>query len=210
MAVKGRILAIDDERFFRDFYRELLGEQGYSVRTAGSGREALEILRLEEFDLVITDMQMEEMDGVATTEAIKRFDPEQEVIVVTGRQDVTLAVEAMKRGVSEYILKPINSEEFLLVISKILARLAQRIEHRRLLEENIEYFSILGWYRKCLGLLRVHDLDRLGDLILDTLMELVPAEGSALWLAELQAVLPAELWRVNWGVRSFSPSLSLA
>ncbi len=68
-------------------------------------------------------------------------------------------------------------------MNRILYRQSVNLEHQRLIDENVEYHSILAQYRKCLDLLKVDDLDRLGDLILDTLMELMSAEGSALWLA---------------------------
>ncbi|MCP3177472.1 response regulator [Desulfuromonas sp. KJ2020] len=182
---KGRLLAIDDEKFFREFYRDLLCGEGYDVRVAAGGEEALDILRAENgFDLVITDMEMPGMNGVETTEAIKRLYPEQEVIVVTAQHDVTLAVEAMKRGVADYILKPVNAEEFLLVINRVLFRQALHVERTKLFSENLEFLSILLAYRKCLVFLKVNDPDRLGDLILDTLMELLKAEGAVLWMAE--------------------------
>jgi two-component system cell cycle response regulator len=179
---KGRILAIDDEEFFRRMYLDLLGTEGYYVRAANSGAEGLTCLAEEAFDLVITDMEMPGMNGVETTEAIKRLHPDQEVMVVTGKRDVTFAVEAMKRGVSEYLLKPIIPEEFLHLIGQILFRQGLRIEHQKLIDENIEYHAILASLRKCLAFLKVYDLDRLGDLILDTLMELLRAEGALLWL----------------------------
>lgn len=179
---KGRILAIDDEAFFRTLYQDLLGEEGYFVRTASGGKEALALLRSEEFDLVITDMEMPEMDGLATFAAIRRFNPEQEVMVVTGQQEVSLAVEAMKRGVSDYLIKPIRPEEFLLVVNKILFRQSLGQEHKKLLDENIEYHSTLAIYQRCLAFLKIHDLDRLADLALETLMDLLKAEGGALWL----------------------------
>ena len=179
---KGRILAIDDEEFFRTFYRDLLEGEGYYVRTAASGRDALTCLRSEDFDLVVTDIHVTGMDGLAVTEAILRFNPDQEIMVVTGEQEVPLAVEAMKRGVSEYLPKPIHPEEFLLIVNKVLFRQSQRLEHRKLLDENLEYLTTLSYYRRCLAFLKIHDLDRLGDAILDTLMELLRAEGAALWL----------------------------
>ena len=179
---KGRILAIDDEKFFRQLFRDLLGAEGYYVKTVTSGEEALTALQREEFDLVITDMEMAGMDGLGVTEAIKRYDPELEVVIVTAQHDVPKAVEAMKRGVSEYLLKPINSEEFLLVINKILFRQSLRQENSKLLHENLEFFSMLASYRKCLDFLNVQDLDRFGDLVLDTLMEMLRCEGGALWL----------------------------
>uniref|UniRef100_UPI003D81838F response regulator n=1 Tax=Trichloromonas sp. TaxID=3069249 RepID=UPI003D81838F len=178
---KGRILAIDNEPESRTLYQELLGADGYYVRTAANGQDALDCLRREEFDLVITELQVEAgRDDI--TDLIKRFNPAQEVVVVTRLSDVAAAVDAMKRGVTEYILKPINPDEFLLLVNKVLFRQSQRLEHKKLLDENLEYNLTLAYYQKCLGFLKVHDLDRLGDLILDTLMELLHAEGGILWL----------------------------
>lgn len=181
---KGRILAIDDEQFFRHLYRDLLGAEGYAVRTVAGREEALAALRREEFDLVITGMGTEGAGGLETTESIRRFNPDQEIMVVTGDQEVSLAVEAMKRGVSEYLLKPINPDEFLLVVNRLLFLQTLRGEHKKLVEENIEFHSQLATYQRCLSFLRVYDLDRLGDLILDTLMDLLRAEGGVLWLAD--------------------------
>ncbi|KIH76664.1 diguanylate cyclase (GGDEF) domain-containing protein [Geoalkalibacter ferrihydriticus] len=180
---KGRILAIDDEKFFRELYRDILAREGYVVRTAQSGEEALDVLRREDFDLVISDLGLKGIDGVETSRAIKRFNPDQEIIVVSAMTDVPTAVAAMKAGVADYVCKPINPEEFLLLVNKTLFRRAQHLEHRKLLDENLEYVSIVATYQKCRQFLHVHELDRLGDLILDTLMELLGAEGGALWLA---------------------------
>lgn len=179
---KGRILAIDDELYSRRFYGEVLSPEGYQVRTASKPQDGLDILQREDFDLVIIDMDMSEMSGVEFAQAVRSDHPEQDIIVVTSKDDVGLAVEAMKYGVAEYLLKPLNPEEFLLVISRLLFRQSQGREHQQLMQENIEFASILGYYRKCLTLLRIHDLDRLGDLILDTMMELLRAEGGLLWL----------------------------
>ena len=182
---KGRLLAIDDEKFFREFYRDLLRCEGYDVRVAASGEEALAILREESpFDLVITDMEMPGLNGVETTKAIKRLAPEQEVIVVTAQHDVTLAVEAMKRGVADYILKPVHPEEFLLLVNRVLFRQALHAERSKLFDENLQFLSILLTYRKCLAFLPVDDPERLPPLVLDTLMELLKAEGAVFWLAE--------------------------
>ncbi len=179
---KGRILAIDGEPFFRKLYLEMLGGEGYYVRTAALGEEAMACLRSEEFDLVITDLNIDKINGVEIAEAIKRFNPDQEIMVVTAEKEVSSAVQAMKQGVSEYLLKPLNPEEFLLLVNKTMFRQALKVEHKKLVDENIEFLSILTYYQKCLGFLKVHDLDRLGDLVLDTLMDLLRAEGGVLWL----------------------------
>jgi CheY-like chemotaxis protein len=180
---KGRILAIDDEPFFRQFYQDLLSKDGYLVTTAVGGREGMELLMAGEFDLVITDMEMPAMSGIETIEAIRKFNPEQEVIVVTGKSEVAQAIEVMKKGVLEYLLKPLSPDAFLLIVNRIFLRQGQRAESAKLMAENLEYYSILSAYQKCLVLLKVKDLDRLCDLILDTLMGLLEAEGGVFWLA---------------------------
>ncbi|TYO99996.1 diguanylate cyclase (GGDEF)-like protein [Geothermobacter ehrlichii] len=177
---RGRILTIDSEDFYRRFYHDVLTDEGYLVSGASSLDEGLDWLRREEFDLVIVDLGL--AGGGAVAAAIRQFNPDQEIMVVTGREEVALAVEAMKQGVSDYLLKPINPEEFLLVVNRTMFRLSLGMEHKRLMNENIEFVSMLACYRKCLAFLRVHDLDRLGDLVLDTLMELLRAEGGLLWL----------------------------
>lgn len=181
---KGHILAIDDDALVRKVYTDLLGKEGYVVTTAADGQAGVELFRQGSFDLVITDMEMPGMNGIATTEAIKRLNPDQEVIVVTGLGELALAIEALKRGVAGYLRKPINPEELLLVINRTLYRQSQQVEYAKLLTENIEFSSILSAYRQCLEFLTVRDLDRLGDLILDTLMALLQAEGGTLWLVE--------------------------
>lgn len=177
---KGRILAIDDEKFFRHFYQDLLASEGYEVLAAASGEEGLEAVRREDFDLVITDMQMPGMDGVETTERIRRLRPGQDVMVVTGQKEVEKAVAAMKSGVAEYLLKPINPDEFLHVVSQLLFRQCLTHEHSRLVSENVEFNAMLAAQRRCLSFFRIYDLDQLCDLVLDTLMELLSAEGAVL------------------------------
>ncbi|MBN2427643.1 MAG: response regulator [Deltaproteobacteria bacterium] len=179
---KGRILAIDDERFFRRFYEDLLGAEGYRVVTALSGSKGLDHVYREEFDLIILDMDLGEENSLEVAELIRQLSPDQEIMAVTRQKDVNLAVQAMKKGVTEYLLKPIDPEAFLLLINKILFRQALKCEHSKLIDENVDYFSILASYRKCLDLLKIHGLDRLADFIADLMMEILQADGAALWL----------------------------
>lgn len=179
---KGRILAIDADGFYRNFYREHLGNEGYRLVCVPHLSEALDWLRRDEFDLVIVDLSEPGSGGSEAIAQIRHLNPDQEILSVTAQEDVSLAVAAMKQGVSDYLLKPIDPDAFLLVVNRTLFRLSLGQEHQRLISENIEFASMLAWYRKCLAFLRIQDLDRLGDLILDTLMEILRAEGAALWL----------------------------
>lgn len=179
---KGKILAIDDERFFRRFYEDLLGAEGYYVVSADSGNKGLDHVYREDFDLIILDMDLGGENTLEATQLIRQLNPDQDIMAVTRQKDVNLAVQAMKIGVTEYLFKPIDPEAFLLLINKIMFRQTLKREHAKLIDENVDYFSILASYRKCLDLLKIHELDRLTDFIGDIFMEILRADGAALWL----------------------------
>ena len=98
---KGRILAVDDQRYFRELVEGLLAEEGFEAQTASSGEEALRLLDQSRFDVVLTDLVMPGMDGSELLHRIKQRDPDQEVVVVTGVVDVKTAVDAMKTGATD-------------------------------------------------------------------------------------------------------------
>ena len=105
---KARVLAVDDQLYFRTFLEGLLAEEGYHVETAAGGAEALHALERDRFDVVITDLVMPGMDGSELVRTVKERWPEQDVIVVSGVGDVQTAVGAMKYGATDYLLKPIE------------------------------------------------------------------------------------------------------
>lgn len=179
---RGKILAVDDEKFFRKLYNDILSGEGYKVVTAESGEEALQIFAGEPFDIVITDMAMKGMDGLQTMEAIKQINPAQDVVIVTGISDVQMAVNAMKKGVTDYILKPVIPEDFLHLIKTIHEKQNLVAEHSKLISENLEYFGILSVYQRCLRILSILDMETLVDIILDSIMAETNAQGSLLWL----------------------------
>ena len=179
---RGKILAVDDEKFFRKLYNDILSSEGYKVVTAESGEEALQIFAGEPFDIVITDMVMKGMDGLQTMEAIKQINPAQDVVIVTGISDVQMAVNAMKKGVTDYILKPVIPEDFLHLIKTIHEKQNLVAEHSKLITENLEYFGILSVYQRCLRILSILDMETLLDIILDSIMAETNAQGSLIWL----------------------------
>jgi len=179
---RGKILAVDDEKFFRKLYNDILSSEGYKVVTAESGEEALQIFAGEPFDIVITDMAMKGMDGLQTMEAIKQINPAQDVVIVTGISDVQMAVNAMKKGVTDYILKPVIPEDFLHLIKTIHEKQNLVAEHSKLITENLEYFGILSVYQRCLRILSILDMETLLDIILDSIMAETNAQGSLIWL----------------------------
>ncbi len=113
MPSKPRILVVDDEERFRNTMSKLLTVEGYEVSIAGTGPEALEMLRQNLHDLVILDVRMPEMNGVQVLSEIKKIDVSLEVIIMTGYTSVDTAKEIMKLGAYDYLLKPYAIAELL-------------------------------------------------------------------------------------------------
>jgi len=181
---KARILAVDDQRYFRELIEGLLVEEGYEVQTASSGEEALHVLEREDFDVIVTDLVMPGIDGSELVDRIKQRQPEQEVIMVTGVVDVKTAVDAMKQGITDYILKPFDRKALSGSLDRILQRRRLRDEHARLMVENLEYMGVLSLYERAAGLFRTLALEPLAERIIEGLCLETRAQGGVLWIAE--------------------------
>jgi two-component system response regulator PilR (NtrC family) len=125
-----RILVVDDERSMRDLLNIMLRQAGYDVTLAEGGERAIEALRSDPFDLVITDLRMRKIDGLAVLRAAKELSPQTVVLVVTAYASTETAVDAMKLGAYDYITKPFKLDEIRLIIEKAL-------ERKRLQDENV-------------------------------------------------------------------------
>jgi two-component system NtrC family response regulator len=123
------ILVVDDEANYLTVMQALLEEANYEALTALSGAEALKVAAQSDLDAVLTDMKMPKMSGIELLDEIKRLYPDIPVILMTAFGTVEKAVEAMKKGAFDYILKPFKNEEILVTIAKAL-------EHRHLLLKN--------------------------------------------------------------------------
>lgn len=191
----GRILVVDDERFFQELFREVLGAAGMPVRTAASAEEALELLGEEHFDLLVTDVVMPGLDGIGLVRELKKRDPEIEAIAVTGHDDVRLAVQAMKAGCADFLTKPVDREELVQVADRALARVRLRREHSQLLVENIEFAKAQALYRQGLAILATLDGERIHDLSLSVLARVTDAQAAALWTVDDRGVLQLRGYR---------------
>ena len=114
------ILVVDDEENAREGLSKILSKEGYSVDMASNGKEAIETLRRQSFDLVITDMKMPLMDGFEVLREIKKMNENIGVIMITAYGEVESYLEAMNMGAFEYINKPVRVNELKRVISKVL------------------------------------------------------------------------------------------
>jgi two-component system response regulator PilR (NtrC family) len=124
-----RVLVADDERSMRELLAIMLRQSGYDVTLADGGEAAIELLKTEVFDLVITDLRMRKMDGLAVLRAAKEHSPQTVVLVVTAYASTETAVEAMKLGAYDYVTKPFKLDEIRLTI-------ANALERKRLQDEN--------------------------------------------------------------------------
>ncbi|MDR2550968.1 MAG: endopeptidase La [Desulfobulbus sp.] len=114
------ILVVDDEEIARTNLMHVLGKEGYGCYGAANGAEALEVMAREEIDLVVTDLKMEQMDGIELLDRINRSAPEVPVIMVTGFATVSSAVDALKKGAAHYLGKPVNLDELRRTVREVL------------------------------------------------------------------------------------------
>jgi DNA-binding NtrC family response regulator len=146
-AAGTRLLVVDDEPTQREMLSRILERAGYRVETAPGGREALEAMDRESFDLVLTDQKMPGMGGLALLERTQATQPQLPVVLMTAYGSVSEAVVAMKKGAADYLIKPFEREELLLVLAKALKQ--RRLEEevvalRGALRERYQVGNIIG------------------------------------------------------------------
>jgi len=143
----GRIIVVDDEPGMREFLEIMLQKDGYSVVTAGDGRQAEEKINSQMFDLAIIDVQMPTMDGLDLLKKINEKAPDTTVIMITAFASHESAIEAMKHGAYDYITKPFKIDEIKLVIKKALEKkrlVTENIKLKRELENKFGFGNIIG------------------------------------------------------------------
>jgi len=135
------ILIVDDEPLVRRSLSELLTLSGYAVSTAGNGKEALDLLKTYNADIIISDLKMPEMDGTQLLRQIRNNYPDIAFILITGYGSIENAVDAMRDGAYDYITKPIIDSEVKILLERIVSQ-------RRIMEENVRLKEELSSSRK--------------------------------------------------------------
>lgn len=130
-----RIIVVDDDKAFRVATRTLLEDEGFRVVVSSNGEDALAKMKAEEFDLLLSDMVMGDMSGIALLGEVKALMPEIPVIMVTGFGSIQTAVEAMRLGAADYLTKPCNNEELLIKIRRALESVRRERELQMLRQE---------------------------------------------------------------------------
>jgi signal transduction histidine kinase len=163
-----RILIADDEPDVLALCQRILTAEGYRVDTVQAGREAVERIKQQPFDLLLTDIKMPGMDGLQTAQAVKEIDPAVICVTMTGYSTMDTAIEALKLGVDEFIMKPFTREELNLSIAKAL-------EKERLRKENIRLQSLIPLFEFNKTLLSTMEV----DILLHHVLELAQRETQA-------------------------------
>jgi two-component system response regulator HydG len=141
---RPHVLIIDDEQPHAEAVAESLQRVGYECTLATSGSAGAEMIDDEEFDVILTDLRMEDMDGLAILRKVKQVAPETEVVVVTGHGDVKTAVEAIKQGAANYLTKPLDMAELRAIVDKAAERLRLARANRELKRQLDEKFGFEG------------------------------------------------------------------
>ena len=128
MSRKHRILVVDDEEMTRRNLEHVFQKDGYHVDTASSGVEALNLLEKSAYDVIVTDLKMEKVDGMDVLGQAKAKDPNTEVIIITGYATVKTAIEAMKKGSYHFLAKPLKLDEIRSTIKAALFKKMVRLE----------------------------------------------------------------------------------
>lgn len=142
-----RILVVDDEQIIRESLSFILKKEGYSVEDAPNGRDALTRHEANPFDIIITDIEMPEMKGVELLKQIRQRTPQALVIIITAFASVETAIAALREGASDYILKPINFDDLLYRVKKLLEYRSLAIENsllRQELQRKYDFDQIIG------------------------------------------------------------------
>ena len=140
------ILVVDDERSVRMMLEAALRAQGYRVQTAASGAEAQEMLAEEEFDLLLLDLQLGDMDGIEILRETKRQWPATEVILLTAHGSINSAIAALRHGAFDYLLKPAQVQD-------IRERVERALDERRKAMQRSELLQRISDSARALGLI---------------------------------------------------------
>ena len=115
-----KVMVVDDDKFIRMNYNQMLAEAGFDVAEAANGIEAISVYRDFQPDMVLMDFKMPEMDGLAALKVIKKMDPSAKVAMVTAVGQAALVMESYKTGAIDFVLKPFNQDQVLGTIKKHL------------------------------------------------------------------------------------------
>ncbi len=143
-----RILIVDDNRELREILEEYLKGENSQIEGAGDGKEALEKHNISPFDLIITDLNMPEVTGMELIRTIKKENDDTEFIIITGYASMDTAVEAVKIGAFDYIVKPFRMEELQVVVKNVRDKVMLKKLNAKLLQTLQGFYDEMERYRQ--------------------------------------------------------------
>lgn len=171
----ARVLVVDDEQFIRDILADFLTMEGYSVRTAQDGAAAIDELSRGRFDLIISDLKMPKVGGLELIQHVAKLQPEALTVIMTGFGTVETAIDAMKHGAYDYILKPFKVEEIVHIVERGL-------EKQRLAAENLRLREALSLYKVSEAITASLSLDEVVSTVIDSAVSEIDADSVSMWL----------------------------
>ena len=174
---RPRVLIVDDEKFIRDILADFLGMEGYVVRTAEDGTAALHELSQARYDLIISDLKMPRMGGIELLEQVGQRAPSALTVIMTGFGTVETAIDAMKRGAYDYVLKPFKLDEVVHVVQRGL-------EKQRMSAENLRLREALSLYKVSEAIAASLSLDQVMETIAESLLNEVRVDLYASFLED--------------------------
>lgn len=142
--MKINVLLVDDEKNFVEFLAERLQLRDFNVLTAFTGDEAIKLVKENDFDVIVLDVQMPGKNGVETLKEIKKIEQLSQVIMLTGHATVKTAIQGMKNGAFDYLMKPTDTDELIEMMNKAYELVAeQRVKIRQAEIDNI--LNKRGW-----------------------------------------------------------------
>ena len=176
---RPRVLVVDDEKFIRDILADFLGMEGYVVRTAEDGSSAMKELKRARYDMVISDLKMPRMGGLELLKEVERAHPDTLTVIMTGFGTVETAIDAMKRGAYDYILKPFKVEEIVHIVQR-------GIEKRRLTAENLRLREALSLYKVSEAIAASLSMDEVIATVTDSALHEIRADLVSTWLDDAE------------------------
>ena len=171
---KPRILLVDDDKNTANGLRKILLQDGYDTSCAYAGKEALNLIATEHFDIVITDMKLPDISGFSIIEKVKKKDIDIAVVMITAFSSIQTAIDAMKKGADDYLTKPVNIEELELILKRICEKrllILQNKELKQKLNDKYSFSGIIGNTPEM-------------QLIYKTITEIAPTEATVLIYGE--------------------------
>jgi DNA-binding NtrC family response regulator len=175
----ARILVIDDEKGIRNTLKEVLEYEGHQVDVAGNGPEGLELFRGSNYDIVLCDIKMPEMDGIEVLEKLNAYSPDAPVIMISGHGNIDTAVEAIKKGAYDFIEKPLDLNRLLVTMRNATERKDLVTETKVLKRKISKTYDIVG---ESPAILKVKDIiERVAPTDASVLIQGDNGTGKDLW-----------------------------